>query len=186
MLTLPQSSESETCRGSTAQCTGRSLRQPEALPRLKMAHQPLLLPFGVPHNASTVVPRGEVKRSEQKTSTVLIVIRGLRGQERERCTQPQPEITKGRADGLGSQLLYYTHSALDARTYCFARRSSRIGIAHAERGKQYVTVSTRQPPHRTTFLPPAALKPTTITLRSLALQDSNKTIITSRACFSPT
>lgn len=92
--------------------------------------------------ASTVVQRGEVKRSEDQTSTVLIVIRGLRGQERERCTQPQPEITKGRADGLESQLLYYTHSALDARTYCFTRRSSKIGIARAERGKQYMIIST--------------------------------------------
>lgn len=143
MLALPQSSGSETCRGSAAQCTGRSLRQPEALPRLKVAHQHLLLPFGVSRIASKHCrPKGEVKRSEDQTSTVLIVIRGLRGQERERCTQPQPEITKGRADGLESQLLYYTHSALDARTYCFTRRSSKIGIARAERGKQYMIIST--------------------------------------------
>lgn len=118
--------ESETCRGSAAQCTGRSLRQPEALPRLKVAHQLINISccrseYRAMHAPSSERGKSREEKGRERKHSVDRNPRtsGTTESTHLRCTQPQSEITKGRTDGLGSQLLYkyYTHMALpNART----------------------------------------------------------------------
>lgn len=176
----PRDQNQKHAGGSAAQCTGRSLRQPEALPRPKVAHQRILLLFGVPRIASTFVRRGDVKRSEDQTKHSVdrnprtSGTSGTAGYTAYTASTGNNEGTVGRTWIVAAVL--HTHSALDARTYCSARRSSRVGLDMPPKEEsniwppQHTTASS---PHHIS-LPCRPRESTTIAPRSLALQDSSK------------
>lgn len=123
-----------------------------------------------------------MKRSEDKTSTVLIVIHGLQGQERGQripLHSLKLEITKGRRDLDRSCCITHTQSAVDARTYCVHAEAPHTGKANAERGKEYIAISTRQPP---LLLSCSPRKSATISIKILHYKTAIKIITSRRYC----